>query len=167
MTALRVRTGDTDVVHADMDRDSVHYHHRKGTAVTSQSTEQPTGWTGWIAFAALLLMISGTVTAIMGFLAIINNNWTQWNNNGAPYGTPYAWGWWYLAVGVIVIAIGGALLRGSLFARTVAVLVATGSLISHFIALNIAPIWSITVITMDVLIIWAVIVHGKELKQSA
>ena len=68
---------------------------------------------------------------------------------------------------MIIIAIGGALLRGSLFARTMAVLVATGSLISHFIALNIAPIWSITVITMDVLIIWAVIVHGKELKQSA
>ena len=84
MTTLHMRTGHTDVVRADMDRDFGPFLYRKGTIVTSNSTEQPTGWTGWIAFAAFLLMISGTVTAIMGFLAIINNNWTQWNNNGAP-----------------------------------------------------------------------------------
>jgi len=135
--------------------------------MTSHSSQQATGWTGWIAFASLLLIISGALTAIAGFLAIINNNWSQWNNNGAPYGTAYGWGWWYLIVGLIVMAIGGALMRGSMFARTVAVLVATASLISHFISLYITPIWSITIITMNVLIIWAVIVHGSEVKDAA
>ena len=99
-----------------------------------------TGWTGWI------------------------NNWTMWNNNGAPYGSPYAWGWWSMAVGLVVFAIGAALLRGSMFARTVAVLVATASLLSHFVSLNIAPVWSIMVITIDILVIWAVVLHGKDMK---
>ena len=140
-----------------------------GTELSSTSTtpRAPTtvsGWTGWVVFAAFIMMLSGTLTAISGFIAVINHNWTTFNNNGAPYGTVYWWGWWSMLVGVAVVAIGVALLRGSVFARTVAVLVAAGSLISSFISLNIAPLWSLTVITIDLLVIWAVIVHGKEMK---
>ncbi len=67
-------------------------------------------------------------------------------------------------VGLVVFSIGAALLRGSMFARTVAVFVAAGSLISQFIMLNQAPLWSLTVITIDILVIWAVMVHGKEMR---
>ena len=123
-----------------------------------------TGWTGWVAFAAFIMMISGALTGIMGFLAVINNNWTMWNNNGAPYGSPYGWGWWSIFVGIVVFSIGVALLRGSMFARMVAVFVAAVSLISHFVTLNVAPLWSLIVITIDILVIWAVMVHGKEMK---
>ncbi|HVQ89322.1 MAG TPA: hypothetical protein VMT88_14185 [Actinomycetes bacterium] len=126
---------------------------------------ETTPWTGWVAFAAFIMMLSGTLTGIMGFLAVINNNWTMWNNNGAPYGSPYAWGWWSMLVGIVVFAIGAALLRGSMFARTVAVFVAAGSLITHFVTLNVSPVWSLIVITIDVLVIWAVMVHGKEMKE--
>jgi hypothetical protein len=79
-------------------------------------------------------------------------------------GSVYWWGWWTLFVGAVVFAIGAALLRGSMFARTVAVFVAAGSLISQFVTLNIAPLWSLTVIFIDILVIWAVMVHGKEMK---
>lgn len=126
---------------------------------------EATGWTGWVAFAAFVMMISGTLSGIMGFLAVINNNWTMWNNNGAPYGTPYGWGWWSMFVGIVVFSIGAALLRGSMFARTVAVFIAAGSLISAFVSLNVAPLWSVIVITIDLLVIWAVMVHGKEMKE--
>ena len=125
---------------------------------------EPTGWTGWVAFAAFVMMLSGTLTGISGFIAVIKHNWSTFNNNGVPYGTTYWWGWWTLLVGITVFAVGAALLRGSLFARTVAVFVAAASLISQFITLHIAPLWSLTVITIDILVIWAVMVHGKEMK---
>jgi hypothetical protein len=67
-------------------------------------------------------------------------------------------------VGLVVFAIGAALLRGSMFARVVAVFIAAGSLLSSFVLLNIAPLWSLTVITVDILVIWAVMVHGHEMK---
>jgi hypothetical protein len=124
-----------------------------------------TGWTGWISFAAFMMMLSGVLSGIEGFLAVINNNWTMWNNDGLPYGSAYGWGWWSMFVGLVVFSIGAALLRGSMFARTVAVFIAAGSLISHFVSLNVAPLWSLTVITIDVLVIWAVMVHGKEMKE--
>ena len=139
------------------------------SGVQSRSTAprdpvEATGWTGWVAFAAFMMMISGALSGIQGFLAVINHNWTMWNNHGAPYGSTYAWGWWSMFVGLVVFCIGAALLRGSMFARVVAVFIAAGSLLSSFVLLNIAPLWALTVITIDILVIWAVMVHGKEMK---
>lgn len=131
---------------------------------TRHGATEVTGWTGWIAFAAFIMMLSGILSLITGFLAVINNNWSQWNNNGAPFGTTYWWGWWTMLVGVVVISIGAALMRGSMFARTVAVFVAAGSLISQFISLNVAPLWSLTIIAIDVMVIWAVMMHGREMR---
>ena len=79
-------------------------------STTPRAPTRATGWTGWIAFASVVMMLSGTLTGISGFLAVINHNWTMWNNDGAPYGTVYWWGWWTLFVGVVVFAIGA--LRG-------------------------------------------------------
>src|SRR4051794_19189350 len=135
------------------------------SSTTPRAPTGATGWTGWVAFAAFILMLSGTLTAINGFLAVINHNWSTWNNDGAPYGSVYGWGWWSLFVGAVVFAVGAALLRGSMFARTVAVFVAAGSLISQFVLLNIAPLWSLTVIVIDMLVIWAIMVHGREMKE--
>ena len=133
-------------------------------STTPQGPTGATGWTGWIGFAAFMMMLSGTLTTTSGFLAVINHNWTMWNNDGVPYGSVYWWGWWTLLVGLFVIGIGLALLKGSMFARTVAVFVAAGSLISQFVSLNINPLWSIIVVTIDILVIWAVTVHGREMK---
>jgi hypothetical protein len=136
-----------------------------GTNLTTpRGSTEVTGWTGWIAFAAFMMMLSGILSLITGFIAVINNNWTMWNNQGAPFGTTYWWGWWTMFVGLVVIAISAALLRGSMFARTVAVFVVGGSLISQFLSLNIAPLWSLIVIVIDLLVIWAVMVHGREMK---
>jgi hypothetical protein len=135
-------------------------------STTPRGPSEATGWTGWVAFAAFIMMLSGTLTGISGFLAVINHNWTTWNNDGVPYGTTYWWGWWTLFVGMVVFSIGAALLRGSMFARTVAVFVAAGSLISQFVSLNLAPFWSLTVIAIDLLVIWAVMMHGNEMRKD-
>lgn len=134
-------------------------------STTSSAPTEVTGWTGWVAFAAYMLMISGALSGLMGFLAVINSNWTLWNNNNLPYGSTYGWGWVSMLVGLVVFSIGAALMRGSMFARTVAVLIAAGSLIVHFATLYVAPFWSLTVITINILVIWAVMVHGKEMKE--
>jgi hypothetical protein len=137
---------------------------RKSPYTTTTEPTETTAWTGWVAFAAFVMMMSGALTIVSGFIAVINHNWSTFNNNGVPYGTVYWWGWWTLFVGLIVLTVGALLLRGSMFARTIAVFVAGGSLISQFLTVHIAPLWSLTVIVIDMLVIWAVMVHGKEMK---
>src|SRR6478752_1435402 len=82
-----------------------------GSSVQSPSTTpraptEATGWTGWIGFAAFIMMLSGVLTGISGFIAVINHNWTAFNNDGAPYGSVWWWGWWSMFVGLFVVGIG-------------------------------------------------------------
>jgi hypothetical protein len=55
-------------------------------------------------------------------------------------------------------------LSGNILARTVGVLVAAGSLIGNFLFIPVYPVWALTVILLDVLVIWALTVHGREMR---
>lgn len=132
--------------------------------MSPQNSTEVTGWTGWVLFASILMLIGGALTVFVGFLALINNNWSEWNNNGLAYGTVYWTGWWNIILGFIVMAIAGALARGSMFARTMAVIFVSVNLISNFYMVAVAPLWFLTLIVVDVLVLWAIIVHGSELK---
>ena len=68
-------------------------------------------------------------------------------------------------VGVVVALAGVFLFTGNILARTVGVIVASLSLVANFLWLPIYPIWSLIVITMDVLVLWAIIAHGSEMKK--
>ena len=57
------------------------------------------------------------------------------------------------------------MLAGNLAARTVAVLLAGLSAIANMLFIQAYPIWSIIVITVDVLVIYALTVHGREMKR--
>ena len=52
-------------------------------------------------------------------------------------------------------------------ARTVAVILAGLSAIANLLFIEAYPFWSIIVITVDILVIYAVTAHGRELKGSS
>jgi hypothetical protein len=58
-------------------------------------------------------------------------------------------------------------MSGNPVARVVAVIVVGVSLIVNFVALPIYPFWSIIVMAIDVLVIRAVIVHGREVRSHS
>ena len=125
-----------------------------------------TGWTGWIAFAGVVMIVVGGLQAIYGLVALFNDNWVVWNNGNAVFLDITVWGWVHLAIGVIVVLAGIGVMSGNVVARTVGVLVAAVSLIAAFLALPLYPIWSIIVIAIDVLVIWALIAHGSEMRTT-
>jgi hypothetical protein len=49
----------------------------------------------------------------------------------------------------------------------VAVVVLMLNALSHLFSIPIYPVWSVIVITLDVLIIYAIITHGYEFDQSS
>ena len=77
------------------------------------------------------------------------------------------WGWIHLITGIVVLLAGAGVMTGNMVARVVAVVVASVSLLVNFVATPIYPIWSLIVIAVDVLVIWAVVVHGREAKNYA
>ena len=124
-----------------------------------------TGWTGWIAFAGVMMVIAGTLNAIYGLIAVINDDWAVWTNSGSLLVDISNWGWVHLVVGLVVLASGVGVFSGNVLARTVGVIAATVSLIANFFFIPAYPIWAITVITIDVLVIWALTAHGAEMRR--
>ena len=130
----------------------------------SYEDTQVTGWVGWITFAAVMLAISGGLNFFYGLIAAINDEWVVFGNRADVYLDVSAWGWIHMVLGAVVFAAGLALLSGNILARMVGVIAATFSIVANFMWLPVYPVWSIIVITMDVLIIWAITVHGREMR---
>jgi hypothetical protein len=76
------------------------------------------------------------------------------------------WGWFALIMGMLLLVAGGSLLSGALWARTLAVVLAVISALGQLLLLPAQPWWSTIVIAVDVLVIYAVVVHGRELRPT-
>jgi hypothetical protein len=76
-----------------------------------------------------------------------------------------AWGWVHLALGVAAIATGAGIMIGKTWARFLGVGYAVVNAIINLSFLKAFPLWSGLLIGFDVLVIWALCVHGDELAE--
>lgn len=134
------------------------------TAGRTAGYDKPTGWIGWAAFAAIMMIIAGSLQAIYGLVAVLNDQWVVWGNRGSMLLDISTWGWLHLAVGAVVALAGIGIFTGNALARGVGVVVAALSLVANFLFLPAYPIWAMVVIAIDALVIYALIAHGRELK---
>ncbi len=132
----------------------------------SNSTQETTGWTGWVVFAGVMMIIAGALWAIQGFIAIVKDNLVIFGSEGALFLNVTGWGWVHLILGILLFLCGFLVMQGNMFGRTIAVILATVSIIVNFIWLPVYPVWAIIVIVIDVFILYAVIVHGREMKRA-
>jgi hypothetical protein len=122
-------------------------------------------WTGWVVFAALMMIVLGIFQAIEGLTALFRHTYYAVGSNGLLVGVSYTtWGWAHLLLGVLALAAGFALMAGYLWGRIVGVLIAVVSATTQLAFVAAAPVWAVTVIVLDVVIIYAISVHGGELK---
>ena len=129
-------------------------------------TEERTGWTGWIYFAGTMLLIGGTLSIIYGFVALFNDNWVVFGNTNAVFLDLTGWVWVHVIIGALIVLSGFGVFTGNVLARTVGVIVAAVSMIANFLWLPVYPFWAIIIIVIDALVIWALMVHGGELRSN-
>jgi hypothetical protein len=128
---------------------------------------EPTGWVGWIVFSGLLMIMIGVFQAIMGFVALFKEDYYLVGREGLVVELDYtAWGWTHLILGTLVLVAGLGILAGQMWARVIGIILAMLSAIVNLAFLAAYPVWGIIVITMDVLIIYALCVHGREVKTT-
>lgn len=122
------------------------------------------GWTGWVGFAAIMLALIGIFHVIAGFVALFQEDLYLIAPSSVWMFDYSQWGWIHIFAGLLAFLAAGSLAQGNMYGRIVAVLVAMGSVVANMLFVPVYPIWSLMMVTIGVLVIWAVIVHGKELK---
>ncbi len=136
------------------------------SGVAYRDDPAPTGWTGWIAFASCMMLLLGSFQAIQGFVAIFDQGYYAVTEKGLVVNVDYTvWGWVHLVLGVLIAVSGVGILSGNMAARIVGVLFAGVSAILNLVFIQAYPVWSMIIITVDVLVIFALTVHGGELKR--
>ena len=125
-----------------------------------------TWWVGWVAFAAVMLMVTGLFNVITGFAGILEDEIYVTGARGALVFDVTAWGWIQFVLGIVMMATGAALSSGATWARLVAVVVVVLNLVAQLVVMPAYPFWAMLIIAVDVLVIWAIIVHGEELTSA-
>jgi len=129
------------------------------------TTPEPSKWTGWIVFAAVMMAIVGGFQIIEGLTALFRHTYYVVGHDNLLVRVDYTtWGWVHLIMGLVLLGTGLGLLTGRLWARILGVAVAGLSAIVNLAFIAAYPIWSILVISLDVIVIYAITVHGKELR---
>jgi hypothetical protein len=135
----------------------------KGATEMAEVTRR-TGWVGWVGFAAVILMLSGVFSLVQGFVALIGSNYYYVVQDGSLLLFDLTgWGWWNLIIGAALVLAGLALFTGATWARIVAIIAASLSAIGQLFLVPAQPWWAFIVIAIDVLIIYAVTAHGREI----
>jgi hypothetical protein len=118
-------------------------------------------------FASFMMIMAGSFQAIEGLVAIFDDGFYHVTENGLVVNVDYSvWGWTHLLLGALLIICGIGVLAGNIVARVVAILLAGLSALVNLVFLEAYPIWGILIITVDVLVIYSLVVHGRELRGS-
>src|SRR5262245_60226758 len=126
-----------------------------------------TGWVGWIVFAAVIMVMMGVFSIIGGLIAIFDDSWRDGALGQYAEATANTWGWTALILGVLVLFAAFGILKGATWARVVAVILTALEAFAHFGTVRGYPVWSFIVIVLCVFVIYALTVHGGELRQDA
>jgi hypothetical protein len=127
----------------------------------------PTAWVGWIFFAAAVMILAGCFHLIMGFVALFNDGYFSVTRNGLLVSTDYTtWGLIHMALGAGAAVTGFGMMLGQLWARILGVGVAVVSVFTSVAFLAANPILGVCVIAFDVIVIYALIVHGGEVEDA-
>jgi hypothetical protein len=125
---------------------------------------RPVGWTGWVFFAGAICFVNGMFSVTQGLILLFGpDTYTSMVDGELIIFDVSGWAWWNVIIGALLLATGGALFSGATWARVVAVIVAIISAVTQLLLIPVQPFWSLIVIAIDVLVIYAIVVHGNEI----
>ncbi len=118
---------------------------------------------GFIVFAGIMMLLAGSFQAIAGLVALFNDEFYVTTPKYVFQFDATGWGWIHILIGVVVFFAGLAVMSGQVWGRVVGVTLAVLSALANFAFIPYYPFWSITIIVLNVFVIWALTVHGRDI----
>lgn len=129
---------------------------------TQDEDREPRFWNGMIAFAAFMFLLLGGFHFIGGLVALLEDDQYLIGESDLLVQDDYrAWGFAHMVIAVAMWLTGYGLFFRRTWARVVAVVVASVSALTNLAFMSANPWWFTLMIVIDILVIYAVIVHGE------
>ena len=126
-------------------------------------------WAGWVAFAGLLLMIIGGLDFFQGLVAVIRDQYYVLGDNGALVIDVSQWGWVMMIWGILLALVGYGVVSGASWARWVAIVGVSLNFLAQlgYDGGSGFTLWSLCVVALNILVLWALIVRWDDAKAAA
>jgi hypothetical protein len=126
-------------------------------------------WAGWVAFAGLLLMIIGGLDVLQGLVAVIRDQYFVAGENGVLLVDVSQAGWIMMIWGAVLVLVGYGLVSGASWARWAAILGVSLNFVAQlgFDGSAGFSLWSLCVVALNILVLWALIVRWDDAKAAA
>ncbi|GAA4924362.1 hypothetical protein EV188_105277 [Actinomycetospora succinea] len=121
-------------------------------------------WMGWVRFGGVVMTIIGGFAVVEGFFALFSPTYVTLTGEAVLLFDLTAWGWIHILLGVLVLATGLGLLSGAgaSWARGVGIVLLALNTIVQLAFLPAYPLWSIILIILDIVVIYALMVTWGE-----
>ncbi len=126
--------------------------------MSTPTTQQYESSSGWATFVAVYLTLTGVLNIVWGIAALSNKSY--FTTGGLLWSELNTWGWVAIIVGAVQVLgailvaarrAGGAIIAGTL---------AFFGIMLNFLSIGAYPVWSVILLVIDAMIIWAVTVHS-------
>ena len=122
---------------------------------------------GRVVFAAIILLIVGTVNIIYGIGAL--DDASVWvNDTRLVFDDLSTLGWVLIILGLFQLTGGFSLLQGHVYGRIIGIIAGSLGAIINLISIGgNHPFWSLGLFAVCVWVVWGIIVYGEEADRAA
>ena len=117
--------------------------------------------TGFAVFGGVIMIMAGFCQGFMGLVGVLSNEFYVGNRNYVFEFDANTWGWIHLLIGILVLVAGAGVVTGRTWARAVGITFAALSALVTFAFVPYYPFWSLTIIALNVVVIWALAVYHR------
>jgi hypothetical protein len=118
----------------------------------------------WAALAGCLFLILGMFNLIDGIAALANDDYFRVDE--LLFGDLSMWGVIFLVVGVLQLVTALLIFRGSLVGALLGITLAGVNAMIALLSVGAYPIWSIIILVLDGVVIYALTVYGDALRPA-
>jgi len=122
---------------------------------------------GRVIFAAILLLIAGTLNVIYGIAAISDAHFFTDAGDHYVFASLNAWGWIIVLLGVLELTGGFSLFSGNAYGRVIGIAAASIGAIGALLSVSGAyPFWSLGIFALCVIVIHGLVVYGEPVERA-
>jgi hypothetical protein len=133
----------------------------KGPKANERAGAAAAPGTNWVLFAGIMIAVLGILNVIYGIAAIGKSSFFVAD---AKYmiSDLRTWGWVGVALGGLQFAAAASIWRGGSFGRWFGIALAGANLIAALLSIPAYPFWSLTIVALDILVIYGLSAYGGQ-----
>lgn len=108
---------------------------------------------GGVVFAAMVILITGSLNLIWGISALSEKHY--FDEGGLLFESLETWGWAYLLLGALQLGIAALIFADNRIGYALGMFGAFLAILVSFASVGAYPIWSVMLIAVNFLVLWA------------